>query len=25
MLGIYLDHIIHVLKNPNPDDPAREV
>ena len=24
-LGFYLDHIIHVLKNPNPDDPAREV
>ena len=25
MLGMYLDHLIHVLKNPNPDDPAREV
>jgi hypothetical protein len=25
MLGIYLDHLIHILKNPNPDDPAREV
>ena len=24
-LGMYLDHLIHVLKNPNPDDPAREV
>jgi hypothetical protein len=25
MLGVFLDHLIHVLKNPNPDDPAREV
>ena len=25
MLGMFLDHLIQVLKNPNPDDPAREV
>ena len=25
MLGMFLDHLIQVLKNPNPDDAAREV